>query len=44
MIYILVELSIIKNELDNAILYHYFLEEIRAIITSIKIKFVIIIF
>jgi len=31
----------IEVELDNAILYHYFLQEIRAIITSIKIKFVI---
>jgi len=47
MIYILFELStgwiyIIKIELGNAILYHYFLQEIRAIITLIKIKFVII--
>jgi len=46
MIYILFELStvwiyIIKAELGNAILYHYFLQEIRAIITSIKIKVVI---
>jgi len=47
MIYILFELStgwiyIIKVELDYAILYHYFLQEIRAIITLIKIKYVII--
>jgi len=41
MIYILFELNIIKVELGNAILYHYFLQEIKAIITSIKIKLVI---
>jgi len=47
MIYILFELSTtgwiyyIKIELGNTILYHYFLQKIRAIMTLVKIKFVI---
>jgi len=40
-IYIIKVIKVIKVELDNAILYHYSLQEIRGIITPVKIKFVI---